>query len=124
MNLDLIRNAIATPTEQAIDALLDDDATVIWVDWREAEEDIVDYCEEKLQTGTLNCECVDADNEAGFELFIEYKDDRQRVPLVYGEEDRHIAIRAVNQILAPDYEIRLNAQKFRPQTRTFCVLLT
>ena len=122
MNLELIRTAIATPTEQAIDALLEDGDTVIWVDWREAEEDIVDYCEDKLQTGTPNCECVDADNDAGFELFIEYQANRQRIPLVHGPEDRHIAIHAMNQILGPDYEIRLCIDSWGSDTLGFVAL--
>lgn len=106
MNADLLAAVIESPTEDNIVALLDDDETVFWVDWREEDDAIVDYCEEILHTGQLATETIDSDNEAGFDFFISYKGNRVRVPLVIGPEDRHITIVALNEILQPDYEIR------------------
>jgi len=107
MNRELIIRAIESPTEEAIDALLEDDETVFAVDWREGDGDIVDYCESILQTGSLSAEYVDADNEAGIDLYIQYKNKRVKAPLVIGVEDRHITIVTLNKILSPDFEIRM-----------------
>ena len=93
-------------SKETIRALFDDDATVFWVDWRESESDIVRYCESVLQTGSLTAEWVRNDTPRGSDLFITYGGKRVRAPLINGPEDRHIALCALNQALAPDHEIR------------------
>ena len=47
MNKDLITRAITSPTEENIEALFDDDDTVFWLDWRDYEENIAEYVEER-----------------------------------------------------------------------------
>lgn len=103
MNLDLITAVLENPTEENVQALLDDDQTVFWVDWREEDDAIPGYCESILQTGHLSGE---ADTEAGYEVYVSYKERRLRVPIVIGHEDRHITICTLNEALAPDYEVR------------------
>ena len=106
MNIDLITAVLESANEAAIRALFDDDATVFWVDWREGEGDIVRYCEAVLHTGKLSAEQVRASTPRGNDLFISYNGRRVRAPLINGYEDRHIALCTLNQVLAPDYEIR------------------
>lgn len=113
-----------SPTEDAIQSLLDDRETVFWVDWREDDDAIVDYCEDILNTRSLSAHLVDAENEAGFELFIHYKDRRVRVPLVIGHEDRHLTIVSLNDILAPDFEIRFCIDSNNADTLAFLPLAT
>src|SRR6185295_3551139 len=105
MNIDLITAVLESPSKDRIRALFDDDTTVFWVDWREGEGDIVRYCEAVLQTGNLTYEWIRA-TPSGSDLFISYGSRRIRAPLINGPEDRHIALCALNQVLAPDYEIR------------------
>ena len=106
MNIDLITAVLESPSKDRIRALFDDDTTVFWVDWREGEGDIVRYCEAVLQTGSLSAEQVRAATPRGSDLFISYNGKRIRAPLINGPEDRHIALCALNQVLAPDYEVR------------------
>jgi hypothetical protein len=107
MNTDLITAVLESPSEASIAALLEDDTTVFWVDWREDEADIVRYCESVLNTGKLGAEWVrSADAARGSELFISCNDRRIRAPLINGYEDRHIALLTINEALAPDYEVR------------------
>lgn len=106
MNRELITQVIQSPTPETIEALFDDQDTVFWVDWREDDSAIVSYCEDILQTGSLEAEIVPADNNAGIEMFIMYNNKRVRVPLVIGLEDRHITLVTLNQILSPDFEVR------------------
>jgi hypothetical protein len=106
MNTNLITAVLESSSEEAIRALLDANDTVFWVDWREDEGDIVEYCESVLQTGSLTSEQVDADTPRGSDLYISYNGKRIRAPLICGAEDRHIALCALNEVLTPDYEIR------------------
>ena len=55
MNLQLVRAAVENGGE-AVDALLADDETVFWVDWRQEDETIADDCEAVLRTGKIRGE--------------------------------------------------------------------
>ena len=105
-NADLVREALEAGSPDALQALLIDRSVVFWVDWREQDDAIVEYCEAVLQTGALSAAYVESDNEAGFTLRITFRDKETKVPLVVGVEDRHITLRTLNQVLAPEFEIR------------------
>jgi len=106
LNINVITAVLESASKETIRALFDDDATVFWVDWREGEADIVRYCETVLRTGSLTAEQVRTATPPGTDLFISYSGKRIRAPLINGPEDRHIALCALNQVLAPDYEVR------------------
>ena len=107
MNINLITAMLDSTDKPAIRALLNDRRTIFWVDAREDEAELVSYCEAVLQTGKLTAEWVGADTPRGRDLYISYSGKRVRVPLINGDEDRHIALCALNGVLVPDYEIRL-----------------
>jgi hypothetical protein len=123
-NLQLVRDVLESTDAEALDALMEDDATVFFVDWRGEDDAIPEYCETILETGTLSAETVDADNEAGFDIYINYAGKRLKVPLVIGLEDRHITICSLNEILHPDYEIRLVKDPAGSDTVAFLPLPT
>ena len=106
MNLELIRAVLDDPSEDAVQELLDDAETVFWVDWREEDDAIVDACEAVLRTGKLAGEYVEVNTDDGYEVYVRYGDRRVKVPLSYGERDRHLTLCALNQALSPDYEVR------------------
>ena len=106
MNLELITQVLQSPNDTAVRALLEANDTVFWVDWREEDDAIVGYCEDILQTGSLAAELVEVDTENGYEIHITFQGKRAKVPLTYSPQDRHITLYALNQILAPDYEVR------------------
>lgn len=89
-------------TEENVEAVLEDDSCVFMVDWRGDDDAIVRDCEDILLTGVLSAEMT----WAPMELFIIYRGQRHRVPLVIGAGDRHITLHTLNQVLAPDFEIR------------------
>ncbi|EPF87802.1 hypothetical protein GCM10025882_21740 [Acinetobacter gyllenbergii] len=76
------------------------------VDWREEDEVIVEYCEKILQTGNLSVETESADNTQGFIIRLHYKDQALIIPYQGEGADRDTTLKALNQILQPDYEIR------------------
>jgi len=106
MNLDLVTAVLESANKERIGALLDDKTTVFWVDWREGDDDIVKYCEAVLQTGSLTAEWVSTAPLQESDLFICSSGRRIRVPLIIGCDDRHITLCALNQVLAPHYELR------------------
>ncbi len=101
-----IVDALHAGTQEALYELMENHDLGFAVDWREEDTEIVAICEGVLKTGKLSAELVDADTAAGFEMFIHFGDDRRRVPLVIGVEDRHITLHTLNQMLLPEYEIR------------------
>ena len=124
MNTHLVTAVLESSAEAAIRALLQDRTTVFWVDWREDEVDIVRYCEGALQTGSLTVERVRAATPQGSELFIAFNGRRLRAPLINGYEDRHITLCTLNQVLAPDYEVRLCIDSNGSDTLAFLPLAT
>ncbi len=96
-----IERHIASPDDEAAtDALFEDETKLFWVDWRDEDDAIVDYCESVLSTGSL------ASEWDGLKLFIRYKDTRHEVPLTHSGVDRHITMVALNEVLAGEHEIR------------------
>ena len=55
----------------------------------------------RTATGRLTAEWV------GVDLFVTYGTKRVRVPLTESAEDRHITLLALNQVLSPEFEIRM-----------------
>lgn len=106
MNISKVVAVLESPTGSAVRALLDDETTIFWIDWRQEDETIAGSCESVLQTGRLSGELVEVDSDEGFEVYLQYGDRRIQVPLNYSGDDRHITLCALNQVLAPDYETR------------------
>src|SRR3954469_21104351 len=105
-NLQLIANVLDSPSSQSIRALLEDSKTVWWVDAHQEETSIVQYCETKLNTGSLSSEIVEADSKGASAMYIRYNQKQLKVPLSGRAQDRHIILFSLNRILEPDYEIR------------------
>jgi len=80
---------------------------LMWVDWREEDDAIIRYCENILQTKALSAKSVSSnDDPLGFELIITYKGMNHKVMYPGEDADRDTTIITLNEVLAPDYEIR------------------
>lgn len=117
-----VEQLLADGSEDAATRLLADRDSVFLVDWREEDDAIVGYCERILKTGQLRGEIVDVDDDPGFEIYIERGPRRVKVPLVVGPEDRHITLFTLNQLLMPDYEIRVCVDSNGSDTLAFLPL--
>jgi hypothetical protein len=122
MDISKVVAVLETPDEDVIRALLDDHATVFWIDWRQEDETIAESCESVLQSGHLSGEMVEVDTAEGFEVYVRYRDNRVRVPLSYSCADRHITLYALNQALAPEYEVRFCLDSHGSDTLAFIPL--
>ena len=124
MNTEPIRRLIEAPSGTTVSALLQDEATVFWVDWREEDDAIAEYCESILQTGSLSAELNDAEPGEDYDIYVLYGGKRLKAPLNHDGGDRHVMIRAINEILAPDYEIRFCLDSMGSDTLAFLPLLS
>jgi hypothetical protein len=84
------------------------------VDWREEEEEIVRIVSEAISPDTLSCEWQGEDD-----LVLLYKDRRRPVGLTFSMRDRYICLRAINDILSGEYELRLFEPSFWSDTHQF-----
>jgi hypothetical protein len=105
-DLDLVRQALRTDSDEGFWQLCQNEQVCFWVNHGEMDEDTVGYCEELLQTGRLSATVVETEDEPGYALFIEYGSQRVKVPLTEDVADRHITVHTLNELLAPDFEIR------------------
>ncbi|MEM1099702.1 MAG: hypothetical protein AAGH92_13050 [Planctomycetota bacterium] len=115
---------LSSPSPESLEAMLDDESAVFWVDWRQEDDTIPEACERVLNTGALSGELVEIDADPDFEVYIAYKRERIKVPLVVGLEDRHITLHTLNKALSPDYEIRFCADSSGSDTLAFIPLAT
>ncbi|WP_314110991.1 hypothetical protein [uncultured Granulicatella sp.] len=99
--------------------LLESD-TLIWVDNREYDEDIISYVNEKLED---KIEIVLKDNGKpyGEDIYLKHKDKSFMIP--YKEKmDRDTNIKSINEFIQPKYEIRFCLESLGNDTLAFVVL--
>ncbi|WP_347216197.1 hypothetical protein [Chryseobacterium sp.] len=96
--IDTLQKYIETESFEDLSIL--NNQLVFWVDWREEDDAIVEYCEKCLHTGVLHAELV----YSGEEIFltIKYKDQTFTEKVI----DRDPTLIFLNRVLLPDYEIR------------------
>ena len=105
MNNQFAIQLIEQPGEETTDSLFDNEHVgVFWVDWREADDDIIRMTADALGIQELTCEGEDEGEDE--KLYVSYKKQRTLVPLEFepGEQDKTLF--ALNQAIFPDYEIR------------------
>lgn len=95
---------------------------VIWIDHRDYDEAIIEYCEAQLNTGKLSVEVLEAQNELGYELKIIYGDKTKIVPFDPQNVSRDTTLITLNQLITPDYEIRLWMDSIGSDTLAFILL--
>jgi hypothetical protein len=95
---------------------------IMWVDWREEDENIVRYCEDIIKTGQLSAEVLNAENERGFDFIITFKNSKTNVPYKGNGADRDTTIRTLNTVIQPDYEIRFCKESDGNDTLAFLPL--
>lgn len=88
------------------------------VDWGEDDADIVQYCADCLGNESLRAEWRN-------NLLVIIRDDNETtVPLTNDEGDRDVTIRTLNDVLQPDFEIRMLVCSHGGDTAGFAVLTT
>lgn len=106
--LELIKQYIDSESDDVYFENFDGRYDIIMVvDWGEFDEDIINYCEKILETKSLSVETVDANNKQGFEIYIYFNDSKTLIPYQGAGADRDTTVITLNEVIQPNYEIRL-----------------
>ena len=102
-----------------LDDLFDSEA-IIWIDWREYDEDVVNYFNDMMDE-PIDIKTVSNGKPYGDDIVLQKGDKELQIP--YGDEqDRDVTIKYFNDFVQPDYEVRWFAESLGNDTLGFTVL--
>ena len=81
-----------------------DSEAIIWIDWREDDEDVVNYFNDMMDE-PIDIQTVNNGKLYGDDIVLQKGDKELLIP--YGDEkDRDVTIKYFNDFVQPDYEVR------------------
>jgi len=108
-----------------LEEIYDQSDLLIWIDWREAEEDLIDYFNEQLpEPDRIDCEIVEIDKPRGEDIILSSQEKKMTIPFADDVTDRDSAIRAMQEMLSPQYQIRWFMESLGNDTLAFALLPT
>ena len=97
-----------------------DSEAIIWIDWREDDEDVVNYFNDMMDE-PIDIKMVSNGKAYGDDIVLQKGDKELQIP--YGDEqDRDVTIKYFNDFVKPDYEVRWFAESLGNDTLGFTVL--
>lgn len=97
-----------------------DSEAIIWIDWREYDEDVVNYFNDMMDE-PIDIQTVSNGKPYGDDIVLKKGDKELLIP--YGDEqDRDVTIKYFNDFVKPDYEVRWFAESLGNDTLGFTVL--
>lgn len=97
-----------------------DSEAIIWIDWREYDEDVVNYFNDMMDE-PINIQTVSNGKPYGDDIVLKKGDKELQIP--YGDEqDRDVTIKYFNDFIKPDYEVRWFVESLGNDTLGFTVL--
>ena len=97
-----------------------DSEAIIWIDWREYDEDVVNYFNDMMDE-PIDIKTVSNGKPYGDDIVLQKGDKELQIP--YGDEqDRDVTIKYFNDFIKPDYEVRWFVESLGNDTLGFTVL--
>ena len=97
-----------------------DSEAIIWIDWREDDEDVVNYFNDMMDE-PIDIQTVNNGKPYGDDIVLQKGDKELQIP--YGDEkDRDVTIKYFNEFVKPDYEVRWFTESLGNDTLGFTVL--
>ena len=97
-----------------------DSEAIIWIDWREYDEDVVNYFND-MMAEPIDIKTVSNGKPYGDDIVLQKGDKELQIP--YGDEqDRDVTIKYFNDFVKPDYEVRWFIESLGNDTLGFTVL--
>ena len=97
-----------------------DSEAIIWIDWREYDEDVVNYFNDMMDE-PIDIKTVSNGKAYGDDIVLQKGDKELQIP--YGDEqDRDVTIKCFNEFVKPDYEVRWFTESLGNDTLGFTVL--
>ena len=99
-----------------------ENSVAVWIDWREYEEDIVEYFNKKLPDETkIILEFVDNQKNYGNDIIL--KNNNKSLQIPYDDVmERDVTIKYVDEFIKPEYEIRWFMESLGSDTLAFILL--
>lgn len=118
--MEMIKKFLSAP-KQYEDAFWESDV-LIWIDWREYDEDIICYFNEKLPAGDkIDFACKDTDKERGVNIILKKGDACLPIPYADAYMDRDTTLISIQKYIAPKYQIRCYLGSLVCDTLAFCM---
>ena len=97
-----------------LDDLFDSEA-IIWIDWREDDEGVVNYFNDMMDE-PIDIQTVSNGKQYGDDIVLQKGNKKLLIP--YGDEkDRDVTIKYFNDFVKPDYEVRWFAESLGDEVR-------
>lgn len=97
-----------------------DSEAIIWIDWREYDEDVLHYFND-MMAEPIDIKTVSNGKAYGDDIVLQKGDKELQIP--YGDEqDRDVTIKYFNDLVKPDYEVRWFTESLGNDTLGFTVL--
>ena len=97
-----------------------DSEAIIWIDWREDDEDVVNYFNDMMDE-PIDIKTVSNGKAYGDDIVLQKGDKELQIP--YGDQqDQDVTIKYFNDFVKPDYEVRWFAESLGNDTLGFTVL--
>ncbi len=116
-----VQDFLTNPSQKK-DSFWGSDA-LIWIDWRECDEDILRYLNGQLADGEkIDFEVVPTDKERGVDIVL--KKGGARFPIPYQDccTDRDTTLKSAQDYLAPNCQIRWFLESLGCDTLAFCLM--
>ena len=102
-----------------LDDLFDSEA-IVWIDWREDDEDVVNYFNDMMDE-PIDIQTVSNGKPYGDDIVLQKGDNELLIPYS-DEKDRDVTIKYFNDFVQPDYEVRWFTESLGNDTLGFTVL--
>ncbi|MFZ6757920.1 polymorphic toxin-type HINT domain-containing protein [Undibacterium sp. Ji50W] len=116
MNKDFARKLIDDPSDQIIKQLFQGVDGVFWVDWREADEAIIDLAAKLIGNDELSHEWHND------KLTVKFRGKLTEVPLKFEPGEQYITLATLHEAIYPEYEIRYIKASEGGDTTAFMIL--
>lgn len=121
--MDKIKRFLAAPEENK-DEFWESDA-LIWVDWRDFDESIIRYFNEKLpDEDKVLFECVKIEKARGVDILLKKNGVSTAIPYADDCTDRDTTLKSIQEYISPKYQIRWYMDSLGGDTLAFCIELT
>ncbi|MGE7999721.1 hypothetical protein ACQKOF_13775 [Lysinibacillus sp. NPDC093190] len=98
---------------------------LVWVDWKDFDESIAEYFNEYLlEEDKINVELVENDKPRCVDIFLIKDEVKKAIPYDEERTDRDTTLKAVQDFIAPKYQIRWYMDSLGGDTLAFCLLPT
>ena len=97
-----------------------DSEAIIWIDWREYDEDVVNYFNDMMDE-PIDIKTVGNGKAYGDDIVLKNGNKELQIPYV-DEQDRDVTIKYFNDFVKPDYEVRWFTESLGNDTLGFTVL--